>query len=268
MGLVIVYVVSRMEVFCVRHLKVIIFAALVGALVWGCIEDLEPSYNRKPMVWFDRGPANESVVFDNSVFFEWNAADWDDDLGMGATYVRLEPPVVDWYDNAQEESVTFWHPQGWVRVYEETYEILDLPDSTFTFSVRVEDGRGADSTISRLFYVRYDPQAPIIDSVYALEGRLDNPIQEHEYVIFAHDEARAPRGRTPPESLQYSWRFVRPFPLPALEPAAEWSRYNNKVTLNIDGQSAPGEYRFRCKVRDMAGNVSPEQVYKCEYIRP
>jgi hypothetical protein len=252
----------------VRHIKVIIFAAVVGALVWGCVEELQPSFNRKPMVWFDRGPQNGSVVFENAVVFEWNATDWDDDLGMGATYVKLEPPVVEWYDEAAEESVTFWHPEGWVRVYEEIYEILDLPDSTFTFSVKVEDDRGADSTITRLFYVRYDPKAPIIDSVDALVGRLDNPNVCHIYKIFAYDIARAPRGATPPESLEYNWRFVRPFPLAPLEPAQEWSRFNNEVELCIDGQSAPGEYRFRCKVRDLAGNVSPEQVYKCEYVRP
>ena len=251
-----------------RHIRILIFVALVGALVWGCVEDLEPSFNRKPMVWFDQGPRNGQVVFSNSVYFEWNSADWDDDLGMGATYVMLEPNEVEWYDEAAEESVTFWHPEGWIRVYEDIYEILDLPDSTFTFSVRVEDDRGADSTIARTFYVRYDPYAPVIDTVDALVGRLDNPIQEHEYKIVAHDVARAPRGATPPESLQYSWRFVRPFPLPALEPAQEWSRFNNAVTLSIDGQSAPGEYRFRCKVRDLAGNVTPEQVYKCEYVKP
>lgn len=251
-----------------RHVKLFIFAALVGALVWGCVEDLEPSFNRKPMVWFDQGPRNGSVVFDNSVYFEWNAADWDDDLGMGATYVKLEPSEVEWFDTSSQESVLFWHPQGWVRVYEEIYEVLDLPDTTFTFSVRVEDDRGADSTISRLFYVRYDPYAPVIDSVDALEGRLDNPIQEHEYKIFAYDEARTPRGATPPESLQYSWRFVRPYPMDPVEPQEEWSRHNDVVTLKIDGQTAPGEYRFRCKVRDLAGNVSPEQVYRCEYIRP
>ncbi len=249
-----------------RHIKVLAFVVLVAFLVWGCIEDLEPSSNRKPMVWFERGPQDRSVVFDNSVVFEWNATDWDDDLGMGATYVRLDPPTVDWFDAAAGSTVTFLHPAGWVRVYEEIYEILDLPDSTFTFSVKVKDDRGADSTISRLFFVRYDPAAPIIDSVDALTGRLDNPVVSHTYKIFAHDIARAPRGATPPESLQYNWRFVRPSSLPAIEPPVEWSSFNNQITLNIDGQSYPGQYRFRCKVRDMAGNVSPEQVYVCEYI--
>jgi hypothetical protein len=252
----------------VRQVKLLIFLALVSALVWGCVEDLEPSFNRKPMVWFMRGPEDGSVVFQNSVFFEWNAADWDDDLGMGATYVKLEPSEVEWYDDIAGSTVTFRHPEGWVRVYEEIYEVLDLPDSTFTFSVKVEDDRGADSTITRLFYVRYDPYAPVIDTVDALEGRLDNPNVCHEYEIVAYDIARNPRGATPPESLQYNWRFVRPFPLPPLEPVVEWSRFNNKIELCIDGQSAPGEYRFRCKVRDLAGNVSPEQVFKCEYIRP
>jgi hypothetical protein len=241
---------------------------MVAALVWGCIENLEPSSNRKPMVWFERGPQNGSVVFDNSVFFEWNATDWDDDLGMGATYVRLDPSTVDWFDTAAGSTVTFWHREGWVRVYEETYEVLDLPDSTFTFSVRVEDDRGADSTLTRFFFVRYDPDAPIIDSVDALTGRLENPNVSHTYRIFAHDIARAPRGATPPESLVYNWRFVRPSPLPPVEPSLEWSSGNKQVTLNIDGQTNPGQYRFRCKVRDMAGNVSPEQVYVCEYIKP
>jgi hypothetical protein len=252
----------------VQHIKVMIFVVIVAALVWGCIEDLAPSSNRKPMVWFVRGPHNESVVFQNAVQFEWNAADWDDDLGMGATYVRLDPPTVDWFDTAAGSTVTFVHPAGWVRVYDDIYEILDLPDSTFTFSVKVKDDRGADSTISRLFYVRYDPAAPIIDSVDALTGRLDNPNVCYTYRIFAHDIARAQRGATPPESLQYSWRFVRPGSLPPIEPSQEWSRYNNEVELCINGQENPGEYRFRCKVRDLAGNVSPEQVYKCEYIRP
>jgi hypothetical protein len=241
---------------------------MVAALVWGCIEDLEPETNRKPMVWFMRGPDDGSVVFQNSVFFEWGSSDWDDDLGMGATYVKLEPPEVEWLDAAAGSTVLFSHPEGWVRVYEDIYEVLDLPDSTFTFSVKVEDDRGADSTITSLFYVRYDPFAPIIDDVDALTGRLENPNVCHTYKIFAYDIARAPRGATPPESLQYSWRFVRPSPLAPLEPPIEWSRFNNEVELCIDGQSNPGEYKFRCKVRDMAGNVSPEQVYKCEYIAP
>lgn len=249
-----------------QHIKVLILVSLVAVLVWGCIEDLEPSSNRKPMVWFLRGPGEGSVVFSNSVFFEWSATDWDDDLGMGATYVKLDPPTVDWFDTAAGSTVTFYHPEGWVRVYEEIYEVLDLPDSTFTFSVKVEDDRGADSTITRLFFVRYDPNAPIIDSVDALTGRLDNPKVSHIYKIFAHDIARAPRGATPPESLEYNWRFVRPSPLPPMEPSREWSSQSNEVTLSIDGQSNPGQYRFRCKVRDKAGNVSPEEVYVCEYI--
>ncbi len=251
-----------------QHIKVLILVSLVAVLVWGCIENLEPSSNRKPMVWFLRGPDNGSVVFDNSVFFEWSATDWDDDLGMGATYVKIDPPTVDWFDTAAGSIVTFYHREGWVRVYEETYEVLDLPDSTFTFSVKVEDDRGADSTVTRLFFVRYDPNAPIIDSVDALTGRLDNPIQNHIYKIFAHDIARAPRGATPPESLEYNWRFVRPSPLTPIEPPLEWSSGNKQVALPIDGQSFPGQYRFRCKVRDMAGNVSPEEVYVCEYIKP
>jgi hypothetical protein len=251
-----------MEVYYVQHVKVLILVILVGALVWGCIEEVKPSYNRKPMVWFTRGPEYGSVIFDNSVGFEWNATDWDDDLGMGATYVRLEPAEVEWFDAAAGSNVVFRHPDGWLRVYEEIYEIRDLPDSTFTFSVRVVDDRGADSTVSRRFFVRYDPDAPIIDSVYAPPGRPPNPVFAHRYEIFAHDIAR--RAPTPPESLEYNWRFVRPSPLSTLEPPREWSFFNKEVELSVDGQTYPGEYRFRCKVRDRAGNVTPEAVYKFE----
>jgi hypothetical protein len=257
-----------MEDCYMQHIKIIIFVGLVAALVWGCIEDLEPETNRKPMLWFTRGPEDGSVVSDNSVTFEWNASDWDDDLGMGATYIRLEPSEVEWYSAEAGSDVVFIHPEGWVRVYEEIYDILDLPDTTFTFSVRVEDDRGGDSTLTRTFFVRYDPYAPIIDSVDGLEGRLTNPVVSYTYRIFAHDIARAPRGATPPESLEYSWRFVRPTGLPALESQPEWDTHNDEVELSIDAQAYPGEYRFRCQVRDKAGNISPEVVLKCEYTRP
>jgi hypothetical protein len=251
----------------VQHLRMIILVCAVALLVWGCIEDIQPGHNRKPMLWFTSGPADGSVVFQNGVTFEWKATDWDDDLGMGATYVKLEPSTVKWYSAEAGSDVVFFHPAGWVRVYEETYDIIDLPDSTFTFSVKVMDDRGADSVLTSRFFVRYDPYAPIIDSVDALTGRLDNPNVCHTYKIYAHDIARAPRGATKPESLEYTWRFVRPSPLPPIEPPVEWSRYNKEVDLCIDGQSYPGEYRFRCQVRDRAGNVTAEAVYKCEYIR-
>jgi hypothetical protein len=251
-----------------QHIKIIALAALVAVLVLGCIEDIKPGSNRKPMVWFTRGPDNGSVVFENGVTFEWNASDWDDDLGMGMTHVKLEPHEVEWFAAEAGSNVVFRHPEGWVRVYSKIYDILDLPDSTFTFSVKVQDDRGADSILTRTFFVRYDPYAPIIDDVDGLEGRLDNPNVCHTYKIFAHDIARSPRGATPPESLEYYWRFVRPIGLPALESQPQWSRFNNQVELCIDGQKNPGQYRFKCQVRDRAGNVSPEKVLIAEYTRP
>jgi hypothetical protein len=257
-----------MEAYYMQRIKIMLFAVLVAVFVYGCIEDVNPGKNNKPMLWFVRGPSDGDVIFDNGVTFEWRATDWDDDLGMGATYVKLEPPTVEWYDAEAGSNVVFVHPSGWVRVYDNIYDILDFPDSTFKFSVKVVDARGADSVLASTFYVRYDPYAPEIDSVDALTGRLENPNVCHTYKIFAHDIARSPRGATPAESLEYTWRFVRPSPLAPVEPQPEWSRYNNQIELCIDGQANPGEYRFRCQVRDRAGNVTPEKVYKCEYSRP
>jgi hypothetical protein len=255
-----------MEVYSVRNVRTLIFLILVAALVWGCIEDLEPKSNRKPMVWFIRGPENGSVTFDNAVSFEWNATDWDDDLGMGATYIRLEPATVEWYDATADSYVVFSHREGWVRVYDEIYDIIDLPDSTFRFSVRVEDDRGADSTISRLFYVRFDPDPPIIDNIDAPPPRPTNPQFTHTYRIYAHDEARSPRAATPTDSLEFNWRFVGPSGVDPMEPSITWSIYNRTVQISVDGQTYPGEYRFRCKVRDRAGNVSEEAVAKFEIV--
>ena len=250
-----------------RHLKLLVFVLLAAALVWGCIEDLEPSSNRKPMVWFIRGPENGAVTFDNAVSFEWKSTDWDDDLGMGATYVKIEPAVVEWYDAIADSYVVFDHPVGWLRVYDEIYDIIDLPDSTFEFSVKVEDGRGADSTISRIFFVRFDQEPPQIDDIDAPDPRPKNPTFTHKYIIYAHDVARSPRAATPPESLQYNWRFVPPSPLEPMEPPITWTYHNREVDISVDGQTYPGEYRFRCKVRDRAGNVSAEAVEKFEIVK-
>ena len=247
--------------------KTIVFVIAVGALVWGCVEELEPESNLKPMVWFDRGPDEGAVVFQNSVTFEWTATDWDDDLGMGATYIRLEPSSVPWYDEASGDTVYFTHPEGWVRLYETIYTILDLPDSTFYFSVRVTDGRDADSTITRKFFIRYDAQPPIITNVHAPAGKPSDPNFCWTYNITAHDVARTPRAATPADSLEFTYRFVPPPPLSSIEPDVEWSTENKEFDVCIDGQNYPGEYKYRCKVRDRAGNTSPEKIYKFKIER-
>lgn len=248
-----------------NKLWLLVFVIFVGALIWGCVEELDQGSNRSPMVWFVRAPEDGEVIFSNAANFEWVATDWDDDLGMGAIYIRLEPSAVTWFDASADSEVVFEHPEGWVRHYgDNIYQILDLPDTTFDFSVRVVDGRGADSTIVSHFFVRYDADYPVIDSLHCPPTRPTNPAFCFTYEIFAHDVARTPRAATPDDSLEYSYRFIRPAPLAAIDADPEWSTENLRYKACVDGQSNPGEYRFRCKVRDRAGNTSPEVVCKFE----
>lgn len=247
----------------------LVFVILTGALIYGCVEELNTGSNSPPKVWFTSAPAEGEVIYTNAVNFEWISTDWDDDLGMGATFVRLEPNTVTWYDAAADSEVTFVHPEGWVRHYgDNIYQVLDLPDTTFDFSVRVVDGRGADSTIVSHFFVRYDADFPVIDSVKCPPPRPSNPSFCHTYRIYAHDVARTPRAATPDDSLEFSFRFVQPSPLSPIDSDPEWSTENWQWEACVDGQSNPGEYRFRCKVRDRAGNSSPEFVCKFEVKQP
>jgi hypothetical protein len=252
-----------MEVRPVRAFKLVLMVALVSGLIWGCVEELDTGSNLKPMIWFTRGPDEGEVIFENAVNFEWVATDWDDDLGMGSTYIRLEPATVRWFDDKADSFVTFTHPEGWVRVYENIYGILDLPDSTFFFSTRVIDGRGADSVVTRRFYIRYDPEPPAIVDVDCPPYKPTSPVFCHTYVIDAYDVARSERAATPVDSLEYNYVFVPPSPLERVDSDPEWSVFNKTYEACVDGQTYPGVYKFRCKVRDRAGNATP--VYVCEF---
>lgn len=242
------------------NIKLIVFLVLVAFVVWGCVEELTQGYNRSPNVWITRGPSNGEVIFQNSVDFEWMATDYDDDLGMGASYVRLVPHEVPWVNTDTGSTIVFRHPEGWVRLYENNYQILDLPDTSFQFSVRIVDGRGADSTVSRRFVVRYDDLPPIIDSV-TCPGKKPPKIFPWIYTIYARDVARSARAATPWDSLEYYYRFKTPCRTYESDP--EWSRENRVFQVFIDGQTCPGEYVYRCKVRDRAMNVTEE--FKCDF---
>ncbi len=239
-----------------RYLKLIILLVIAGAFIWGCVEDVAPGRNRSPNVWFTRGPDNNSVTFLNSVDFEWMATDFDDDLGMGATYVRLEPSTVEWTDTRTGSLITFTHPDGWVRVYENSYEVLDLPDTSFYFSVQVVDGRGADSTVTRRFIVRFDNIPPIVHSRDCPPAKPDNPVFPWTFVIEAHDSARSERAKTPKDSLEYTYRYVGPAGVRTVEPVPLWSTANNVFEVLVDGQTYPGDYTFWYQVRDRALNTT------------
>ncbi len=252
-----------------NKLWLLVFVILAGALIWGCVEEIDPGSNRPPMVWFTRAPDDGEVIFSNAANFEWVATDWDDDLGMGSTFIQLEPETLTWFDVAADSEVTFRHPEGWVRHYgDNIYQVLDLPDATFDFSVRVIDGRGADSRILSHFIVRYDAEFPVFDSVLCPPFKPSNPTFCHTYKMYAHDTARTPEAATPPDSLEYSYRFVRPAPLGVIESEPEWSNEHSQFEVCVDGQSNPGEYKFRCKVRDRAGNTAPEYVCKFKIPKP
>jgi hypothetical protein len=248
------------EVCAVRLAKLIILIGLVGTFVWGCVEDVNTGANSKPVVWFLWPTWQDSVIYQNSQDFLWIASDYDDDLGMGETYVSLDPSNFEWYNCQTHQMQTFEYPGGWIRVYENVYQLLDLPDSAFAFRVKVVDGRGASTTIEKRFVVRFDNSPPMIDSVICPSAKPPKVFQ-HQYVIHAHDVARCPRAATPYDSLEYTYRFRTPCGLE--EPDIEWSGDNKSYIVFVDGQSCPGDYTFRCQVRDKAHNVSNE--FKCGF---
>jgi hypothetical protein len=258
--MIIVYKEKPREVCAVRLVKLIILICLVGTFVWGCVEDVNTGANTEPNVWFIWAPEQNSVIYQNSADFIWIATDFDDDLGMGETYVSLEPPSFEWLNVETGEMQQFQHPAGWIRVYENNFQLLDLPDSSYIFKVRVIDGRGARTTIDRRFIVRFDNRPPVIDSVICPPGKPPK-VFPWEYRVYAHDVARSPRAATPYDSLEYNYRFRTPCQV--YEPDDEWSADNWHFDVFIDGQSCPGDYTFRCKVRDRAYNVSEE--FKCEF---
>lgn len=246
-----------------RQLSVLVIIITVGLFVWGCVEDLDSGGNHPPKVWYTRGPDEGQVIFTNSVDFEWMATDWDDDLGMGEQYVMLDPHYVEWYDEIEDEYFVFEHQEGWVRVYDTNYQVLDLPDETFHFTVRIVDAREAETELTRKFIVRFDDMPPVVDSVACPPAKPSAPNFTWKYVIYAHDVARSPRNATPVDSLEYSYRFKGPAGTRTYDSDPEWATQNREFEVTIDGQTYPGDYVFKYKVRDRAMNATTE--FKCDF---
>ena len=243
-----------------RLAKLIILVGLVGAFAWGCVEELDTGANSDPNVWFIWAPPQDEVIFQNSADFIWVATDYDDDLGMGETYVSLSPSSFEWLNCGTGEYETFQHRDGWIRVYENNFRLIDLPDSAYSFKVKVMDGRGASTIKESRFVVRFDNDPPVIDSVICPDLKPPK-VFPHEYRIYARDVARCPRAATPYDSLEYTYRFRSPCRV--TEPTDQWSGDNWAFYVFVDGQSCPGDYMYRCQVRDRAGNVSEE--FKCGF---
>ncbi|MGD9401463.1 MAG: hypothetical protein PVF95_04225 [bacterium] len=242
-----------------KLMLMLLLGILVGA---GCVEEIQRGDNIPPRVWFETAPAESAVIFSNATSFEWKASDWDDDLGMGATYVKLDTL------GAGEDD--------WFRVYDTVHDLLDLPDSTFNFRVRVVDPRDAETVITRNFTVRFDPNAPVLDSLWAPPGKVPKQDFTANYRVFAHDIAPSgvegvgplpwpeARAASPPESLMFQVRMVGPGCFDDEE--LEWEygmTYDTgdgsigayyQYSVFIPGATCDGKYTFWVQVRDRARN--------------
>lgn len=240
-----------------RRGMLVLALLIVAVSVWSCVEDLAPGTNSEPRIRFIRAPKEGREIFQNAYEFQWLATDLDDDLGMGQTHVQLTPAKIDTIVVFPPELVS-----GPVRVYDDLFEVSGLPDTVYTFSITVRDGRGASTTLARTFQVRFDDQPPKIDRVVCPPMKPPSPNFTHIFIIIAHDEALNPASASPEESLTFSYRYVVPAGGPSQE-ATEFSRENKIKPFTIDGQTYKGTYRYRAKARDRAGNVSAE--YVCEF---
>lgn len=245
--------------------KLLLMLVLALFLAAGCVEEIQRGDNMSPTVWFEISPPESAVIFANGTDFQWRASDWDDDLGMGATYVRLDTV------GAGEDS--------WLRVYDTIHQLLDLPDSTFNFRVRVVDPRDAETIVTRNFTVRFDPNAPVLDSLKAPRGKQPKQDFTANYRVFAHDIAPSgiegvdplpwpeARAASPPESLMFQVRMVGPgcFDNEEIEytygmtyDAGEGrigAYYDYSVF--VPGATCDGKYTFWIQVRDRARNDTP-----------
>jgi hypothetical protein len=122
----------------------------------------------------------------------------------------------------------------------------------------VIDGRGGQTATSRRFTVRFDNQPPIVDSVACPPTKPTNPNFTWTYVIYAHDIAANPAAATPVDSLCYTYRFSVPGGGAGSVEQSECKGANKTFTATIDGQQSPGQYKFKCKATDRAGNSSEE----------
>jgi hypothetical protein len=246
-----------------RRLILLAALAAVALTTWSCIEEIGPKTNSAPRIWFTRAPDDSNVIYENGAQFEWVAVDTDDDLGMGRTYVKLTPSLIDTIEVYPPEL-----QQGWVRIYKPAtaefwgYDISNLPDTMYTFSVKVVDGRGKEGVVSRDFFVRFDNMIPLVDSVACPPAKPTNPNFTWTYIIYAHDVAFNASSATPVDLLAYYYRFSGPGGVEPVE-TTDYKGENKTFTVTIDGQTFPGEYKFRAKVVDMAGNYSLD--YNCKF---
>ena len=91
--------------------------------------------------------------------------------------------MVEWKDAATDSEYTFVHPEGWVRLYENIYQILDLPDTSFDFGVTIESEVGAGGVTmgtSLGFHYGYDCNVTNTESTL-FEGSVgDIPQQSYD----------------------------------------------------------------------------------------
>jgi len=246
----------------VRRIWLALVLLAAAAILSSCVEEISPGSNNPPKVWFTKAPKDGREIFSNQYEFTWTATDTDDDLGMGQTYVSLVPATIDTFVVSPIELAN-----GAMRVYTNIFTIGQLPDTVYTFSVTVTDGRGATTTLDRTFRVRFDDLPPIVDYVECPPAKPTSPVFQWTFVIHAHDEAPNPSSASPEDSLTFQYRYLPPSGATSIE-VMDFQREYKTLKVDVDGQTYRGTYKFRAKARDRAGNVSTEYVCSFEISGP
>lgn len=247
-----------------RRIGLALALLAASTILSSCVEDVSPGSNNPPKVWFTRAPKEGREIFTNAFEFWWTATDTDDDLGMGQTYVTVVPAKVDTFVVSPRTLA-----DGPLRVYTQPplFNVGNLLDTVYTFSVTVIDGRGGTTRLDRTFTVRFDNLPPVIDYVECPPAKPTNPVFQWTFVIHAHDEAPNPSSASPDDSLSFKYRYVVPEGGTSIE-VTDFLREYRTLKVDVDGQTYKGIYKFRAQARDRAGNVSEEYVCSFEISGP